>query len=403
MGLVKSLMMEDEERGWHDPDGHVCSQCVHDDFLKDVIRTNAVQQQCDYCGGRTRKKSAAPVSVLMPHIADTVFYYFAEPTNAGVPYDKGWVIEPVDTADMLQSLPLECHDCLFEDVASAFVNDYWVPAAEGHWASSHSHEILRDSWASFVQIVKHDVRFLFQDLPVPPTAGPQEFRPGRMLPALGKVARGIGLVKELKSKLLLYRVRERKSSATWPLDDSQLGAPPSRLARAGRMNPAGISYLYLALEQPTALAEVLSGPPCEAAVATFALTRDARILDLVDLPSKPSMFDGSHREELEMLLFLDGFVAAISQPVRKDGMEHVEYVPSQVVCEYFATAFRTESDNALDGIRYPSAIRPGGRNLVLFPTERGPNRKFDQARFQSASCLAFPTWDALTSEIGKVT
>lgn len=399
MGLAKNQMIEDEERGWHDPEGHVCSQCVQDEFLKDEIRKNATRKQCDYCGHRTPEESAAPVSELMAVIADAVSYYFAEPTNAGVPYDKGWGIEPIDTVEMLMSLPLDCHDDLFEDIASAFTNECWVPAADGHWASSHSHEVLRDSWASFEQVVKHDVRFLFQDLPAPSFAGPQEFRPGRMLPALGKGARELGLVKSLSTDLLLFRVREREPMAAWALNADQLGAPPPRLARAGRMNPAGISYLYLALEEQTAIAEVLGGPPCGAAVATFGITRELSVLDLVNLPEKPSIFDAERRAVLETLLFFEGFVGAISKPVRKDGMEHVEYVPSQVVSEYFATAFRTDRDGTLDGIMYPSAVRSGGRNLVLFPTERGLQRRFDQARFQSAREAACPNWDALTAAI----
>jgi hypothetical protein len=43
MGREKSRMMEAEERGWNEPDGYVCADCVDDAFLKDVIRGNACQ------------------------------------------------------------------------------------------------------------------------------------------------------------------------------------------------------------------------------------------------------------------------------------------------------------------------------------------------------------------------
>ena len=94
----------------------------------------------------------------------------------------------------------------------------------------------------------------------------------------------------------------------------------------------------------------------------------------------------------EGLLFLDRFVNDISQPVAKDGSEHVDYVPSQVICEYFALIYTVADSRRLDGLVYPSALLPGGRNLVLFPTERGQNAKFDSVGFSGATDVACTNW-----------
>jgi hypothetical protein len=96
--------------------------------------------------------------------------------------------------------------------------------------------------------------------------------------------------------------------------------------------------------------------------------------------------------EREELIFLEKFVEAISQPVEKDGCEHIDYVPSQVVSEYFALIFQVSRGKHLDGIVYPSAVRPGGRNLVLFPSERGYKRCFNQVKFKSAIEQSFADW-----------
>ncbi|MGL1932212.1 MAG: RES family NAD+ phosphorylase [Desulfotalea sp.] len=61
-------------------------------------------------------------------------------------------------------------------------------------------------------------------------------------------------------------------------------------ACAGRMNPAGISYFYLAQDSQTAYAEVIQKPPCTAALACFKPHRDLRLLNLGDIPSTPSVF-----------------------------------------------------------------------------------------------------------------
>jgi RES domain-containing protein len=384
MGSVKSMMMEAEERGWNEPDGHVCAKCVEDPFLKQLIGKNLNSRQCDYCGRKTRKYSAAPVESLMEVIAETFFHYFNEPTQAGVPYEGGFLIESTDTKDAMESLPFACHDRLFEDIADAFINDSWVRTADGHWASSHPHEILSDSWNSFVSAVKHEVRFFFQHSNTSSAAGPQEFAPRHVLPAIGGVAKQLKLIRNLDKGTNLYRVRERYGQTAWPLDAAHMGPPPSDAARAGRMNPAGISYLYVAFEEQTAFAETMSSPPCLAGVACFETARILRVLDLTDLPAMPSIFDSARRSEREGIIFLRRFVAEISRPVRKDGQEHIDYVPSQVVSEYFALVFKAGRNKLLDGVIYPSAVRPGGRNLVLFPTERGFGRKFNQVVFKQA-------------------
>ncbi|MDB5763955.1 MAG: hypothetical protein JWQ21_2950 [Herminiimonas sp.] len=110
-----------------------------------------------------------------------------------------------------------------------------------------------------------------------------------------------------------------------------MGAPPPEKARAGRMNPAGISYLYSALEASTAIAETASPPLVDVVIAVYETAQPFAVLDLSELPARPSIFDDAQRHNLEGLLFLEKFVQEISQPVRKDGSEHIDYVPSQVI------------------------------------------------------------------------
>lgn len=400
MGRAKQQMMEAESRGWWEPDGFVCDKCVEDDYLKDIIRENVSRQICDYCGRRTRAHSAAPVSALMEPIIKTVLYYYNDPMSAGVPSDEGYfVLEPTDTREVLMSLSFECHDDLFEDIASAFVNDSWVPAAGGNWAAPSPSEALSASWSNFVRIVKREVRYFFSRIPVSRFASPEEYSPQQLLPIIGHLVKELGLVTTFPVGTSLFRVRERDERSNWELNGDQMGPPPSDRAAAGRMNPAGISYLYLAFEQNTALAEVLAGPPCGAAIAKFIAQKDLLILDLTALPSLPSIFDDAQRESREGLLFLRQFVEEISEPVRKDGREHVEYVPSQVVSEYFALVFRPRGHRPLDGIAYPSAVRPGGKNIVLFPKERGTSPTFDQVVFQEASEVTFSNWAELSAAL----
>lgn len=64
------------------------------------------------------------------------------------------------------------------------------------------------------------------------------------------------------------------------------------------------------------------------------------------------------------------FVDEISVPVTKDGGEHIDYVPTQVICEYLAQIFEPAPGARLGGLIYPSAVQVGGKNLVVFPEDR---------------------------------
>jgi hypothetical protein len=66
-----------------------------------------------------------------------------------------------------------------------------------------------------------------------------------------------------------------------------------------------------------------------------------------------------------MLNFLYDFVRDLGANVEPGDREHVDYVPTQVVTEWFRSAFKYEGSR-IDGIYYPSAARRGGMSIVLF-------------------------------------
>ena len=105
------------------------------------------------------------------------------------------------------------------------------------------------------------------------------------------------------------------------------------------------------------------------------------------------MFDAARRRDREAILFLHSFANEISKPVTKDGREHIDYVPSQVMSEFFAQVYQLpgETPRHLDGIIYRSAVRPGGKNVVLFPIARIGEASFDQVVFRTARNHTFAT------------
>jgi hypothetical protein len=176
------------------------------------------------------------------------------------------------------------------------------------------------------------------------------------------------MIRSIPADRIIYRVRAHKKSEECTTRET-LGPPPSDKAPTNRMSKAGVGVFYGAFERATAVAEAsVSMPPEREWVLTGAAwqcTRPLRVLDLAELPPVPSIFEAS-REWRGAILFLCEFVKSISAPVVHDGGEHVEYVPTQVLTEYFWKQVSAPDGSPLDAIVYPSARRRGGRSLVVF-------------------------------------
>lgn len=67
-----------------------------------------------------------------------------------------------------------------------------------------------------------------------------------------------------------------------------------------------------------------------------------------------------------MILFLHDLVRDITKTVVKDGKEHIDYVPTQVVTEFFRDMFNKNRKNRIEGIIYPSSKNNKGNSSVIF-------------------------------------
>jgi hypothetical protein len=167
----------------------------------------------------------------------------------------------------------------------------------------------------------------------------------------------------------LHRARIAYSSAELReilLDPARrLGPPPSRLARAGRMNAAGISVFYGAMDADTCVAEARAPVGSYVVFGRFELIKPVRILDL-DVLTKVvtggSWFDPEFTTRSNRAAFLRHLVDEIGRPIMPRD-EEFEYLPTQAVSEYLASCVEPR----LDGMAFHSAQTAGaGRNIVLF-------------------------------------
>lgn len=387
MGRAKQAWIEAEERGWDELDKLVCADCVDDVYLATLIQASAHHKGCYYCA--ETDVPTAEVSCILDAVNTGIHYAFNDEANAGAPYSKDFSIEYLSTQDVLEeTLSSEgvnwCNE-LIEDVAGALHDVGWVVAPEGEFFGSYEHQRYRWSWAAFVSAVKYQSRFHFHVDKSVDDYGERPISPAEMLGFLGHVFEYNEMVRTISAETAFLRVRK----GVWPLVADEAGPPPYAKATGGRMNPAGIPYLYMAFDQPTALAEARALVGEDVTVSQWQPCRELRVLDLTHQPQCMSIFEGRDPAQ-DHVIFLWHFLEDISKPLSKDDIPEIEYVPTQLVCEYLAQVFLPD-EKPLDGLIYPSALT-AGKNLVLFP-ERGQRytetslKRFGMVKFESAKVI----------------
>jgi hypothetical protein len=359
-----------DDRGFDVVDTYVCTECIVDDVLTQLVNENLVSHSCSYCERSSESFVAAPFEIVMERIYESICAYYADAQDIGIPWDSGWVLPKTEPYDVLEAVNPGWEDKFTNDVLDCLGCDkYWVSHSQGDWGLSNPAQALAYGWSEFTDTVLYKTRYLFLSEP------PDEFDVGRpdyipvkyVLEALGNLVKRLNLVTVLDSGTVCYRVRVSTNGQVYS-KFSEISIPPKGLAGAGRMNPAGIPYMYVALEKETAKLETLFKQKCPYAVAELKTIKPLKLLDLSVLPQSPSIFEPDKYTERHEIQFLRKFRDEISKPISKDGMEHIEYIPTQIISEYFRHRF-TVDDSSIDGVVYKSSKNPNGKNVALFVSE----------------------------------
>lgn len=162
----------------------------------------------------------------------------------------------------------------------------------------------------------------------------------------------------------LYRGRIYEGDPPSRLD---MGAPPAEKAAAGRANPIGIPYLYLAYSRETCLYEARATTLSKLAVGRFRPKRQLRVLNLADIepPDFFSLFEVESVEAQVSRAAYHRYLTALGEELRKpirSSDRLTDYIPTQYLCEMAKSI-------GLDGVLYSSSLDPAGRNLVLFDVD----------------------------------
>ena len=152
---------------------------------------------------------------------------------------------------------------------------------------------------------------------------------------------------------------------TGPHVPKELGAPPPEQTKDGRINPQGISYLYLSNEEKTALLEVRAWIGQKVSIGYFKLNKKLKCINVSKdknplIPNWGGCEEKLNSKEREKAVW-GAINSSFSEPIRSAD-DTINYIPTQYLSELF-------KNNGYDGIVYKSSLMKKGFNIVLFNPE----------------------------------
>ena len=347
---------------------YVCAKCIVDEALGRIVSINASSEKCTYCGGQP----AADLGIVTEHIAECIAGVYTDPVEVlpwetreggwqgGTVYNLWEIFEEVELFIEDEQLRLDITD--YFDQTEWCVRDWQILGPSKRKASG---------WRSFKKAVKHKRRYTFWSMG--DETGEDEWHPdycavGKTLDEITASIRDTGLIKQIQLGTPIWRVRIHKNKDKL-IKDSDFTSPPIEKAiQSNRMSPAGVPMLYGAEDFDTAYQETVDPGRIKGKIITggcFKTTTPLHVLDLVDIPEVPSFFNKEAADISDDLIFLRNFVDELSEPIERDGREHIEYVPTQVFTEYVRWQMKINDGQPIDGIRYRSS-KNGKSCYVLF-------------------------------------
>lgn len=347
----------------------ICEHCFSDEAIKGMIISLDHKDQCDFCKSQN-------CFVYDTDRDDALAPYFDEIFSAYSPVAELDSKFPVSkTASLAEKLKKDWH--LFNpalsvndidkvirlidpegygDLHSLFDGKVGV-AAFRNSEFLQTHSILKDSkWEVFVDKIKTKIRFHIHD-----------FNEER----LEYYCRF--LLQNYEKGNLFYRARIKKDGQKEPYPPKKMGAPPSTSASNGRINPRGVSCLYLCEDKDTPFYETRAQHHDYISLAEFRLKKDIAVANLSRIdkinPVTLDLSEGIASDYLINKSLLEKINRAMIRPQRS-GDSELEYLPTQYIADFIKSLVNEDTqDPVFQGIAFESAAHPGFYNLAAFYEE----------------------------------
>ena len=357
----------------------VCSACFADPHIAKFVADHADAKACDYCGEAGDAVAAAPLVDVLGYMLAQIELEFAS-ADQSLPRDpetkeRMFPEDEFDACELLETfieleLPNDQKGELMADIAGALSDQDWCLIDP---LRSRDDEMMGNSWDRFKTVVKHRRRFFFlqhkdPDLEQDLDWGEAAYNIPDLLERIAEFARDHALIGRLAAGTRWHRVQQLRDGER-DFGPRRMGPPPYEYAdMPNRMSPAGVPMFYGAADLATALAEVAEGK-ARFACGTFETLKAIMVLDVRNAPEIPSLFDPKHAKDRATATFMHSFIADFRAPIDRKRHGHIDYLPTQVVTEYFRTSVTSADNEPILGILYSST--KNGRDAIVLFAENG--------------------------------
>ena len=367
MGTAKHMM----EQGYSSDIGsYICPDCIQEDGIKEFIIENSTTSvsTCSYCNDTNSK--TCNMDLVVGYIHDCLVTEWTDPAEE-LPFESaegGFQGNVIDTHDLLYHAGINTDDeSIIEDISESIHQSHWT---KSDYFSLQPDQTLSYGWKSFCLIVLSKSRYFFLNTHNEPDNPRQhdEMNPVMILDSVASIIQNLEMIKVIPITTEIKRVRivnDYKEATT----ASDLGSPPLDFCNmANRMSPAGIPMFYGAFDLETSIKETFEPEPNltkKAVVGNFYPCRNLNVIDLSQQFKIPTIFDQDQSFRFEKL-FLYDFIRDFTKPIERADRAHIDYVPTQIVTEYFRHILSKDNSVKIDGVIYPSSKNKSHKAVVIF-------------------------------------
>lgn len=330
-----------------------CSNCFADSEIKAIIDGNKSHGNCDFCGKQNTFVYEIGKDQTIAELFDGLLDIYTPISDlpADFPREKtdliknilcnNWHIFNVK-ADIAYRLITAICSNRYRDQPELFDNPVGIKQSQNHEYLEENSILKNNRWNDFVEGIKWKNRFH------------SDYINTDKLFVFLQCA-----VKSYHKGKVLYRSRICPDEKGYKC--SEMGTPPNTKAKEGRVNPNGISILYLSDSEKTTIYEIRAGVYDFVSVAHFKLQKDIEVINLAEIdhisPFIGINYGFDFTQYAVNIEHLKMIAQEIAKPLRNENV--LDYLPTQYISDYIRS-------KGYDGIEYRSTMFKNGTNLAVF-------------------------------------
>lgn len=345
----------------------VCDRCFKDREIKEIIKSLKNVGQCPTCGQSRVHRYDTEKDAELIHKFEGLVDVYTPSDELPDDYNRGdlqslkyelcynWDIFNLDTDKIYSFLISICKE-KYKERPILFDGSVGIIELTNEEYIKNNSILKGYKWEDFVEEIKHRNRFNTDHI--------NEDVLELFCTYVSKI---------YKEGTTFFRARISKDEEGY--DAENMGAPPAELATAGRANPEGISYLYLASCIETACHEVRTRGNDIVSIAEFRLKEDIYVVDLTSVDKISAFSELDFTQHAINRKHLRKISSEIAKPLLRSGSA-LDYLPTQYICEYIKN-IEKNNKKVYRGIEYKSTLYEGGYNITIFDENLGDESVFE--------------------------